>query len=193
MSLKERRVSRRFLMRLPLTVRWTDENVVGEADTESREVSSRGVYFHLPKGLRSGSASRDRYDPAPRTDPGWAGARSLSWDACCAAARKTQAKWELRQRSNATNSCGNLDEKTPKPATDPASGGSCRSGRRRMPAENRAARRRVARGHFSVQLEVGAAVVGCAAPPAISALNSSAPRRRRMPQHQIYLHGYFAS
>ena len=55
MSLKERRVSRRFQMRLPLTVRWTDENVVGEADTESREVSSRGLYFRLPKGLKSGS------------------------------------------------------------------------------------------------------------------------------------------
>lgn len=54
-SLKERRISRRFLMRLPLTVRWTDENVVGEAATESREVSSRGLYFHLPKSLRSGS------------------------------------------------------------------------------------------------------------------------------------------
>jgi len=54
-SLKERRVSRRFLMRLPLTVRWTDENVVGEAATESREVSSRGLYFHLPKGLKSGA------------------------------------------------------------------------------------------------------------------------------------------
>jgi hypothetical protein len=53
--LKERRSSRRFLMRLPLTVRWTDENVVGEAATETREVSSRGLYFHLPKGLRSGS------------------------------------------------------------------------------------------------------------------------------------------
>jgi hypothetical protein len=37
-------------MRLPLTVRWTDESVV-----ESREVSSRGLYFHLPKGLKSGS------------------------------------------------------------------------------------------------------------------------------------------
>lgn len=55
MALKERRSSRRFLMRLPLTVRWTDESVVGEANTESREVSSRGLYFHLPKGLRSGS------------------------------------------------------------------------------------------------------------------------------------------
>jgi hypothetical protein len=53
--LKERRSSRRFLMRLPLTVRWTDESVVGEAATETREVSSRGLYFHLPKGLRSGS------------------------------------------------------------------------------------------------------------------------------------------
>src|SRR5271156_6147895 len=42
-------------MRLPLTVRWTDESVVGEAATESREVSSRGLYFHLPKGLKSGS------------------------------------------------------------------------------------------------------------------------------------------
>lgn len=55
MALKERRSSRRFLMRLPLTVRWTDESVVGEAATESREVSSRGLYFHLPKGLKSGS------------------------------------------------------------------------------------------------------------------------------------------
>lgn len=56
MALKERRTARRFLMRLPLTVRWTDESVVGEAATESREVSSRGLYFHLPKALRSGSA-----------------------------------------------------------------------------------------------------------------------------------------
>lgn len=56
MTLKERRSSRRFLMRLPLTVRWTDEAVVGEAATESREVSSRGLYFHLPKGLKKDSA-----------------------------------------------------------------------------------------------------------------------------------------
>ena len=55
MASKERRATRRFLMRLPLTVRWTDESVVGEAATESREVSSRGLYFHLPKGLKSGS------------------------------------------------------------------------------------------------------------------------------------------
>ena len=52
---KERRASRRFLMRLPLTVRWTDESVVGEAATESREVSSRGLYFNLPTGLKCGA------------------------------------------------------------------------------------------------------------------------------------------
>ena len=52
---KERRLSRRFVLRLPLTVQWADESVVGEAVTESREVSSRGLYFHLPKGLYSGS------------------------------------------------------------------------------------------------------------------------------------------
>src|ERR1700722_3111550 len=42
----ERRASRRFLIRLHLVVRWADENVIGEAETESREVSSRGLYFH---------------------------------------------------------------------------------------------------------------------------------------------------
>lgn len=50
----ERRASRRFLIRLQLIVRWADEDVIGEAVTESREVSSRGLFFHLPKGLKSG-------------------------------------------------------------------------------------------------------------------------------------------
>ena len=53
-SSQERRLSRRFMLRLPLTVQWADESVVGEAVTESQEVSSRGLYFHLPKGLYSG-------------------------------------------------------------------------------------------------------------------------------------------
>ncbi len=43
------------MMKLPLTVRWMDNSVVGEFATESREVSSRGLYFFLPKGLKSGS------------------------------------------------------------------------------------------------------------------------------------------
>ena len=36
-------------MRLPLTVRWTTGAAVGETSTESRDVSSRGVYFFLSK------------------------------------------------------------------------------------------------------------------------------------------------
>ncbi len=42
-------------MKLPLTVRWTSGAVLGEATTESKEVSSRGVSFFLPKELKPGS------------------------------------------------------------------------------------------------------------------------------------------
>jgi hypothetical protein len=52
---KERRSSRRFQMKLPLTVRWTNDSAVGEIATESREVSSRGVFFYLPSDVKSGS------------------------------------------------------------------------------------------------------------------------------------------
>lgn len=53
---RERRASRRFWLRLPLTVRWTDENCRRENVTETREVSSRGLCFILPKRPKSGSA-----------------------------------------------------------------------------------------------------------------------------------------
>lgn len=52
----ERRTTQRFTMRLPLTVRWTTGAAVGETSTESRDVSSRGVYFFLTKDVREGSA-----------------------------------------------------------------------------------------------------------------------------------------
>jgi hypothetical protein len=52
----ERRTTQRFQMRLPLTVRWTTGAAVGETSTESRDVSSRGVYFFLSKDVREGSA-----------------------------------------------------------------------------------------------------------------------------------------
>src|ERR1700747_1615225 len=42
-------------MRLPLTVRWTTGAAVGETSTESRDVSSRGVYFFLGKDVKEGS------------------------------------------------------------------------------------------------------------------------------------------
>jgi hypothetical protein len=38
-----------------MTVRWTSESAVGEARTESKDVSSRGVYFFLPKDVKNGS------------------------------------------------------------------------------------------------------------------------------------------
>ncbi len=52
----ERRTTQRFNMRLPLTVRWTTGAAVGETSTQSRDVSSRGVYFFLPKDVTEGSA-----------------------------------------------------------------------------------------------------------------------------------------
>ena len=55
MSAMERRSAQRFHIKLPLTVRWTSGSAVGEAKTESKDVSSRGVYFFLPKGIRAGS------------------------------------------------------------------------------------------------------------------------------------------
>lgn len=56
MSGIERRLVQRFRIKLPLTVRWTTGSAVGEARTESKDVSSRGVYFFLPKQLTQGSS-----------------------------------------------------------------------------------------------------------------------------------------
>ena len=56
MTAEERRASQRFQLRLPMIVRWTSDAAVGEASTESRDVSSRGVYFFLPKEVTSGSS-----------------------------------------------------------------------------------------------------------------------------------------
>ena len=55
MAYSERRTARRFQIKLPMTVRWTSGAAIGEAQTESRDVSSRGVYFFLPKEVTSGS------------------------------------------------------------------------------------------------------------------------------------------
>ena len=55
MTGSERRTTQRFSMRLPLTVRWTTGAAVGETSTESRDVSSRGVYFFLAKDVKEGS------------------------------------------------------------------------------------------------------------------------------------------
>ena len=51
----ERRLNQRFQIKLPMTVRWTSGAAVGEMATESKNVSSRGVYFFLPKQVKAGS------------------------------------------------------------------------------------------------------------------------------------------
>jgi hypothetical protein len=51
----ERRTAQRFRIKLPMTVRWTSGMAIGEAQTESKDVSSRGVYFFLPKNVSHGS------------------------------------------------------------------------------------------------------------------------------------------
>jgi len=55
LSPSERRTAQRFQIKLPITVRWTTGNSIGEATTESKDVSSRGVYFFLPKEVKNGS------------------------------------------------------------------------------------------------------------------------------------------
>ncbi len=55
MTAEERRNAQRFQIRLPIIVRWTSGSAVGEASTESRDVSSRGVYFFMPKEITNGS------------------------------------------------------------------------------------------------------------------------------------------
>jgi c-di-GMP-binding flagellar brake protein YcgR len=52
----ERRSAQRFDMKLPLTVRWQKETDSSEARTETRDVSSRGVYFFLADNMKKGSA-----------------------------------------------------------------------------------------------------------------------------------------
>ncbi|HEV2387189.1 MAG TPA: PilZ domain-containing protein [Candidatus Acidoferrales bacterium] len=55
MTVGERRSARRFRMRLPLSIRWTDGSAAGEALSVSKDVSSRGLSFLLSKPIESGS------------------------------------------------------------------------------------------------------------------------------------------
>jgi len=45
----------RFRLSLPLIVRWSNESAAGAVVTESRDVSSRSVFFYLPKGVKHGA------------------------------------------------------------------------------------------------------------------------------------------
>jgi hypothetical protein len=52
---RDRRKTRRFLVQLPLLVRWADENSVGEAEARSQDVSSGGLRFNLSKAPQANS------------------------------------------------------------------------------------------------------------------------------------------
>lgn len=52
---REHRKARRFLLQLPLIVRWTDKSLSGEAETQTQDVSSCGLRFDLPNVPKSGS------------------------------------------------------------------------------------------------------------------------------------------
>ncbi|HLX75010.1 MAG TPA: PilZ domain-containing protein [Terriglobales bacterium] len=52
-AIPERRSMRRFDMRLPAAVRLSDDHAA-EMTTETNNVSARGIFFHVPAGLRVG-------------------------------------------------------------------------------------------------------------------------------------------
>lgn len=52
-AIPERRTMRRFDMRLPAAVRLPDDDGA-EMATETANVSARGIFFHVPGGLRVG-------------------------------------------------------------------------------------------------------------------------------------------
>src|SRR5436853_6341458 len=51
----ERRAKKRFRVKLPLTVRWTNGSLFAEAQTECQDISTGGVYFFLSKQPQDGS------------------------------------------------------------------------------------------------------------------------------------------
>jgi len=55
MSQTDKRRTRRFLIQLPLIVRWADDNAVGESEARSQDVSSGGVRFDLSKAPKTSS------------------------------------------------------------------------------------------------------------------------------------------
>jgi len=51
----ERRRARRFEIQLPLIVRWTSGPESSETLTESKNISSRGLFFSAPTNIKQGS------------------------------------------------------------------------------------------------------------------------------------------
>jgi len=56
LAITERRSRKRYPLKLPVTVRPPGVSAGGEIRTESKDVSSHGVYFVMENSLKSGSA-----------------------------------------------------------------------------------------------------------------------------------------
>lgn len=52
----ERRATRRFRIKLPMTVRWANLSGDWETQAESEDITSRGVYFFSPAKIENGSS-----------------------------------------------------------------------------------------------------------------------------------------
>ena len=52
----KKRAAERFGLNLPMTVRWTTRSGIAEAHTQSKNVSSRGIYFLMQKPIEDGSS-----------------------------------------------------------------------------------------------------------------------------------------
>ena len=55
MSSMERRRAQRFKVELPVVVRWREGSETRESVTVSQDVSSNGIYFILPHGIKDGT------------------------------------------------------------------------------------------------------------------------------------------
>ena len=55
MSFQERRRMSRLPLKVPILLRWRSGSEMREARTMSEDVSSRGVYFSLPEGIKDGT------------------------------------------------------------------------------------------------------------------------------------------
>ncbi len=123
----ERRSAHRFEIQLPVIVRWTSGSAVGEAVTESKDISSRGIYYFLlpPKDIKRGS-SIEIVMTLPHelilAGPVRVPARAESSVPSC----NPHTKWLWRQRSNSSSS---YEATKPSPRGALAHG-SPRSGRR---------------------------------------------------------------
>lgn len=56
MAPRDRRTTRRFKMRLPMTLSWSSGVARGELTGETTEVSSRGIHFYTETNVKVGTA-----------------------------------------------------------------------------------------------------------------------------------------